>query len=53
MKRILMAGVCLAFLAGCNRSLISGTVANIKGEALPGVAVQVEGLAAQQARGGR
>lgn len=43
MKRILMAGVCLAFLAACNRSLISGTVANIKGEALPGVAVQVEG----------
>jgi len=43
MKRIIVAGVCLAALAACNRSLISGKVVNIKGEALPGVAVQVEG----------
>ena len=43
MKRILFAGVCLALLTGCNRSVISGTVVNIKGETLPGVAVHVEG----------
>lgn len=43
MKRILLAGVCLVALAACNRGTISGKVANIQGEALPGVAVQVEG----------
>ena len=43
MKRILFAGVCLALLTGCNRSVISGTVVNIKGETVPGVAVHVEG----------
>lgn len=43
MKRIVVAGVCLIVLAACNRSLISGKVVNIKGEALPGVAVHVEG----------
>lgn len=43
MKRIFLAGVCLVALAACNRSTISGKVVNIKGEALPGVAVQVEG----------
>lgn len=47
MKRLILAAICLAALAGCDRSLISGKVVNIRGEALPGVAVQVEGTSYQ------
>ncbi|MEA3364180.1 MAG: carboxypeptidase-like regulatory domain-containing protein [Candidatus Hydrogenedentes bacterium] len=48
MKRILLEGVCcFVALAACNRSTISGKVVNIQGEALPGVAVHVEGTSHQ------
>lgn len=36
-------GVCVALVAGCNAAVIEGTVCDIKGEALPGVVVSVEG----------
>lgn len=39
----LAAAVCATWLPGCSRSAIEGTVVDVQGEALPGVAVGVAG----------